>query len=350
MQSCDTLIIPGWCIPVAPADAVLTKTAVAVSEGRIIDILPTENARERYQAREIVTRPNHVLIPGLINAHTHAAMTLFRGIADDMPLERWLTDGIWPSEKRWASAEMVRDGTRHAIAEMLRGGITCFSDQYFFPEIVAATASELHMRAVVGTPVIEFATAWAENASQCISKGSDLVHDRFADDPLITSCFAPHSTYVVPDEASHELRIVADQLDTRVQIHLHETAHEVDDALRATGKRPLQRLADLGLVNSSLMAVHAVHMTSAEIELLADSGVTVTHCPRSNLKLASGIANVPALRAAGVVVALGTDGAASNNELDMLGEMRTATLLAKVIAANAAVSTFFADLAFISTK
>ena len=312
---------------------------MAISEGRIIDILPTADAREKYQAREIVERPDHVLIPGLINAHTHAAMTLFRGIADDMPLERWLTDGIWPSEKRWASAEMVRDGTRHAIAEMLRGGITCFSDQYFFPEIVAATASELHMRAVIGTPVIDFATAWAENASQCISKGSELVHDRYADDPLITSCFAPHSTYVVPDEAFHELRIVADQLDARVQIHLHETAREVEDAERATGKRPLQRLADLGLVNSSLMAVHAVHMTQKEVQLLADSGVAVAHCPRSNLKLASGIADVPAMRAAGVVVTLGTDGAASNNVLDMLGEMRTAALLAKVKAANAAVLT-----------
>jgi 5-methylthioadenosine/S-adenosylhomocysteine deaminase len=337
MQSCDTLIMPRWCVPVVPADATLTKTAVAISEGRIIDILPAADAREKYQAREVVERPDHVLVPGLINAHTHAAMTLFRGIADDMPLERWLTDGIWPSERRWASAEMVRDGTRHAIAEMLRGGVTCFGDQYFFPEIVAATASELHMRAVVGTPVIEFPTAWAENASQCISKGSELVHDRYADDPLITSCFAPHSTYVVPDEAFHELRIVADQLDARIQIHLHETAREVEDAVRATGKRPLQRLADLGLVNSSLMAVHAVHMTQEEIQLLADSGVAVAHCPRSNLKLASGIADVPAMRSAGVVVALGTDGAASNNVLDMLGEMRTAALLAKVTAANAAV-------------
>ena len=339
MQSCDTFILPRWCVPVAPADGILTETTVAVSEGRIVDILPTAEAREKYRPREIVDRPNHVLIPGLINAHTHAAMTLLRGIADDMPLERWLTDGIWPSEKRWASAEMVRDGTRHAIAEMLRGGITCFSDQYFFPEVVAATASELHMRAVVGTPVIDFATAWAENASQCISKGSELVHDRYADDPLISSCFAPHSTYVVSDEAFRELRVVADQLDARIQIHLHETAREVDEAVRATGKRPLQRLADLGLVNSSLMAVHAVHMTAEEIRLLADSGVAVAHCPRSNLKLASGIADVPAMRAAGVVVALGTDGAASNNVLDMLGEMRTAALLAKVTAANAAVLT-----------
>ena len=336
MQSCDTLILPRWCVPVSPVDTTLTESAVAVSEGRILEVLPADEARRKYRPREIVDRPNHVLIPGLINAHTHAAMTLFRGIADDMPLERWLTDGIWPSEKRWAGAEMVRDGTRHAIAEMLQSGVTCFSDQYFFPEIVAATASELHMRAVVGTPVIDFATAWAENALECISKGTELVHDPYADDPLISSCFAPHSTYVVSDEAFHELRVVADQLDTRIQIHLHETAREVEDSLRTTGTRPLQRLNDLGLVNSSLMAVHAVHMTADEIALLADTGVSVVHCPRSNLKLASGIADVPAMRAAGVNVGLGTDGAASNNVLDMLGEMRTAALLAKVVSRNAA--------------
>ena len=339
MQPCDTLILPRWCVPVAGVDGTLTETAVAVSEGRILEVLSSSEARGKYRPREVIDRPNHVLIPGLINAHTHAAMTLFRGIADDMPLERWLNDGIWPSERRWASAEMVRDGTRHAIAEMLQSGVTCFSDQYFFPEVVAATASELHMRAVVGTPVIDFATAWAENASQCISKGSELVHDRFADDPLITSCFAPHSTYVVSDEAFRELRVVADQLDTRIQIHLHETAAEVEDSVRTAGKRPLQRLLDLGLVNSSLLAVHAVHMTATEIRTLADCGVSVAHCPRSNLKLASGIADVPALRAAGVTVGLGTDGAASNNVLDMLGEMRTAALLAKVVAGNAAVMT-----------
>jgi len=339
MQSCDTLILPRWCVPIEPPGTTLTEHAVAVSEGRILDLLPSADARKKYRPREIVDRPGHVLIPGLVNAHTHAAMTLFRGIADDMPLERWLTDGIWPNEKRWASAEMVRDGTRHAIAEMLRSGVTCFSDQYFFPEVVAMAASELHMRAVVGTPVVDFATAWAENAMECISKGTELVHDRYAEDPLITTCFAPHSTYTVPDQAFLELRVVADQLDARIQIHLHESAREVEDAVRATGKRPLQRLADLGLLNSSLMAVHAVHMSDDEMRQLADAGVCVAHCPRSNLKLASGIANVPALRAAGVIVALGTDGAASNNVLDMLGEMRTAALLAKVVSGNAAALT-----------
>lgn len=336
MQHCDTLILAGWCVPVEPHDLVLTEHAVAVNDGRIVEILPAADARRRYEPGVLVERPGHVLIPGLVNAHTHAAMTLFRGIADDMPLERWLREGIWPVETRWVSTEMVRDGTRLAIAEMLRSGCTCFSDQYFYPEIVAETAVDMQMRAMVGVPVIEFATPWAHDAADCMRKGADQVHDRYADHALITSCFAPHSTGTVSDASFNELRVLADQLDSRVQIHLHETVQEITDAMNETGKRPFDRLNELGLVNSSLLAVHAVHLTEDEMRQFADSGVSVAHCPRSNLKLASGIAEVAALQNAGVNVALGTDGAASNNVLDMLGEMRTAALLAKVRASDAA--------------
>ena len=336
MQQCDTLILADWCVPVEPHDLVLTEHAVVVNDGRIIAILPAADAREQYEPGVLVERPGHVLIPGLVNAHTHAAMTLFRGLADDMPLERWLREGIWPVETRWLSAEMVRDGTRLAIAEMLRSGCTCFSDQYFFPEIVAETAVEMHMRAMVGTPVIEFTTPWAENAADCMRKGAEQVHDRYADHALISSCFAPHSTGTVSDESFNELRVLADQLDSPVQIHLHESAQEITDALKETGKRPFERLQELGLVNSSLLAVHAVHLTDAEVRQFSDSGVSVAHCPRSNLKLASGIAEVAKLQDAGINVALGTDSAASNNVLDMLGEMRTAALLAKVRAGDAA--------------
>ena len=336
MQRCDSLILARWCIPVEPADALFEDCALALLDGRIAELLPADEARRKYDPGVAIERPDHVVIPGLVNAHTHAAMTLFRGIADDMPLEAWLADGIWPHEKRWASAEMVRDGTRHAIAEMLRCGVTCFSDQYFFPEVVAATAVELHMRAMVGTPVIDFATAWADNASECMQKGVDLVHDRYADHPLISTCFAPHSSYVVSDAAFRDLRVLADQLDARIQIHLHESAREVTESLRVTGKRPFERLNELGLVNSSLLAVHAVHMTDVELSEMADAGVCVAHCPHSNLKLASGIARVAAMQAAGITVALGTDGAASNNTLDLLAEMRTAALLAKAVSENAA--------------
>ena len=335
MQHCDTLIVPRWCIPVEPAATVLLDHAIVIVDGRIVGIMPASDARKSYQPSVVVERPHHAAIPGLINAHTHAAMTLFRGLADDLPLEAWLQDSILPAEKRWVSAEMVRDGTELAIAEMLSAGVPCFSDQYFFPEIVAKTAVDLHMRAVIGTPVVDFSTAWADGAGECLSRGADLVHDPFADHPLISTCFAPHSTSVLSDEAFIELRVLADQLDVPVQIHLHETAAEVAASVRATGKRPLQRLTDLGLVNASLLAVHAVHMTDAEIQQRADAGVSVAHCPKSNRKLASGFARVTDYHAAGVTVAIGTDGAASNNTLDILSELRTAALVAKAVAADA---------------
>jgi 5-methylthioadenosine/S-adenosylhomocysteine deaminase len=348
MQHCDTMIVPEWCVPVEPHMTVLTDHAVIINDGRLIEILPAIKARASYQPGSLVERPGHVLIPGLINTHTHAAMCLFRGLADDEPLEKWLNESIWPVEKRWLSAEMVRDGTELAVAEMLRRGTTCFSDQYFFPEIVAETAVDLHMRAIVGTPVIDFPTAWADGASECLRKGADLVHDPFADHPLIKTCFVPHSTYSLSDEAFVELRVMADQLDLPVQIHLHESATEISNALAATGKRPLQRLTELGLVNASLLAVHCVHMLDEEIEQFANAGVSIAHCPKSNLKLASGIAPVNSYREAGVNVGIGTDGAASNNVLDMISEMRFAALLAKGIS-NDATALSAADALRMST-
>jgi len=336
MQQCDTLIRARWCIPVEPADVVLEDHAVAVTDGRIVGILPMQDAQARFNPGVLIERPDHVLIPGLINAHTHAAMTLFRGLAEDMPLERWLREGVWPREQRWVSAEMVRDGTKHAIVEMLRGGITCFSDQYFFPEVAAESAIDLHMRAMIGTPVLDFPTPWAEDIDDYLTKATDLVHDPYADHPLISSCFAPHSTSALSDESAQKLRVLADQLDRRVQIHLHETAAEIAITVQETGKRPLARLSDLGFVNTSLLAVHAVQMTDAELQQFVVAGVSVAHCPRSNLKLASGIAPVKAMLDSGINVALGTDGAASNNELDILGEMRSAALLAKVKSEDAA--------------
>jgi len=336
MQHCDTLIAPRWCVPVEPANAVLIEHAVVINDGRISDVLPLADARAKYQPSAFIMQPDHILIPGFVNAHTHAAMSLMRGMADDLPLEAWLQEGIWPAEKKWLSAEMVRDGTELAIAEMIASGTTCFSDQYFFPEIVAETAVNLHMRAMVGTPIMEFPTAWAADASEYMNKANDRVHDPYVDHPLISTCFAPHSTYSLSDESFIELRVLADQLDVRTQIHLHETADELANALEKNGKHPFERLHDLGLVNASLLAVHCVHMSDTEIAIFAEAGVDIAHCPRSNLKLASGIAPVAKYREAGVNVAIGTDGAASNNTLDMLSEMRMAALLAKATASDAA--------------
>jgi 5-methylthioadenosine/S-adenosylhomocysteine deaminase len=261
-------------------------------------------------------------------------MTLLRGLADDLPLDAWLRERIWPVERRFVSAEFVRDGTELAVAEMLRAGVTCFSDQYFFPEIVAETAIDLHVRAVVGTPVVEVPTAWADDVADYLNKGTDLVHDRYADHPLISTCFAPHTTRALSDASFTELRVLADQLDVPVQIHLHESASEVAQSVEATGRRPLERLDDLGLLNASLLAVHAVHVTPEEIRRLAAAGASVAHCPSSNLKLACGLAPSAALVDAGVAVGLGTDGAASNNLLDVLAEVRLAAMLAKVSAGD----------------
>lgn len=335
MEQCDTLIEARWCVPVEPADVVLAEHAVAVRDGRIVAILPIGQARERFVAGAVVQRPDHVLLPGLVNAHTHAAMTLLRGYADDLPLERWLREGVWPAEKRWVSREMVRDGARHAIAEMLKSGVTCFSDQYFFPETVAETAAEMHIRAVIATPVIDFETAWAKSGAECLQKATDLVHDPWADHPLVSSAFAPHSVEVVSDETFRALRVLADQLGAAVQIHLHESQAEIDNAVATSGERPFARLDRLGLVNASLVAVHGVHLSDEEIGRMATVGAGVVHCPHSNLKLASGLARVTDLLDAGVTVGLGTDGAASNNALDMLAEMRTASLLAKGVSGDA---------------
>jgi 5-methylthioadenosine/S-adenosylhomocysteine deaminase len=337
MQQCDMLILAEWCLPVEPDNRVLQDHAVVVDDGRIVEVLPTADARRQYSASVVIERPGHVLFPGLVNAHTHAAMTLFRGFGDDMPLERWLKDRIWPAEQRWVSAEMVRDGTRHAIAEMLLSGTTCFSDQYFFPEMVAEAAKEAQIRAMIGTPVVDFQTAWNKNGAECLSKGAELVHDRYADDPLISSCFAPHSTAAVSDDTLVALRIMSDQLDRRVQIHLHETLREVLNEEESSGVRPFERLWRRELINSSLTIIHGVHLSPAETEFFFYQGVSIVHCPRSNLKLASGIADVAGMLSFGTVVALGTDSAASNNHLDMLGEMQTATLLAKAVSKDASV-------------
>ncbi len=336
MQHCDTLIAPRWCIPVEPAGVVLEGHAAVVVDGRIVDLLPLDRALETYQPSIVVERPQHVLIPGLVNAHTHAAMTLMRGFADDMALESWLRDKIWPAEMQHASAEMVRDGTELAVAEMLSAGITCFSDQYFFPEIVAETAIEMGIRAMIGTPVLDLRTSWANDAEEYLHKGADLVHDPYSGHPLISSCFVPHSTAVLSDESLTALRVTADQLDVRVQIHLHETSAEIATSVQETGMRPFERLEKAGLINASLLAVHAVHLNSAEVARMSEAGVNIAHCPRSNLKLASGIAPICEYRRAGINVAIGTDGAASNNVLDVLAEMRLAALLAKSVAADAA--------------
>ena len=332
-RPCDLLIEAGWVVPVEPHGVVLEGHAVAVDGATIVGVLPVAEARERFAPRETVSRPGSVLIPGLVNAHTHNPMTLMRGVADDLALHDWLQHHIWPVEAAVIGPEFVADGVSLAIAEMLRGGTTCCNENYFFPDVQAATYKRNGFRARVGLPVIDFPTAWAKSADEYFDRAGE-VHDQWRGDPLVSTAFAPHAPYTVSDASFARIRMLADQLDIPVHCHVHETAQEVADSQARHGQRPLARLDRLGLVNDRLIAVHMTALDEAEIALCAQRGVSVVHCPESNLKLASGFCPVAKLQAAGVEVAIGTDGAASNNDLDMFGELRTAALLAKAVAGD----------------
>ena len=335
MERIDTLLTASWVIPVEPSGRVLAEHSIAVDRGRIVAVLPSDEARRRFSAEREARLDGRALIPGLVNTHTHAAMTLFRGMADDLPLMEWLHDHIWPAEQRWVNDTLVRDGTRLACAEMMRGGVTCFNDMYFYPDQAGTVASHCGMRATIGLIVVDFPTVWARDTDEYLAKGTE-VHDRFRDDPLVHTAFTPHAPYSVSDAAFARVRTLADELDIPVHIHVHETADEVEAGVRDNGERPLARLDRLGLLNHRLVAVHMIHLNDAEIARLAECAASVVHCPESNLKLANGFCPVQRLLDAGINVALGTDGAASNNDLDVHGEMRTAALLAKAVAGDAA--------------
>ncbi len=323
----DLVIHADWVIPVESPGA-LERHSVAIEDGRIVAIATRAEAEQQIAGRETLDLPGHCLIPGLINAHTHAAMTLFRGLADDLPLMNWLSEHIWPAEARWAHEEFVADGSRLAIAEMIRGGTTCFNDMYFFPDVTGRVAAQAGMRATVGLILIDFPSAWAGDADEYFDKGV-AVHDQFRNDPLVRAAFAPHAPYSVAEGPLRRVAKLANELDLPVHMHLHETLAEVHGGVEQTGQRPIERLRRLDMITPGLIAVHMTQLEAHEIALFGESGAQVVHCPESNLKLASGHCPVVGLLDAGVNVALGTDGAASNNDLDMLGEMQTAALQAK---------------------
>lgn len=330
----DTLIHPTWIIPVEPKNTVLIDHSIAILKGKIQDILPRQEMRDKYQADNEIMLENQVLIPGMINAHTHSPMSLMRGLADDLPLMDWLNNHIWPTEKQHVSPEFVFDGSLLACAEMLRSGTTCFNDMYFFPNETARAVEQAGMRAKLGLILIDFPSAWAKDADEYLAKGIEL-HDQLQNNNLISTAFAPHAPYTVSDDALNQMSTFAEELDIPIHIHLHETAGEIEQALAQTGKRPIQRLNDLGLLSPRLLAVHMTELTDEDIKLVAETGTHVIHSPESNLKLASGFCPTYQLQQAGVNIALATDGAASNNDLDMIAEMHTAALVAKAVAKNA---------------
>lgn len=328
MADGSEILLPRWVVPVRPEGVVLENHGVLVEDGRIGAVGPADDLAKAYPDATTTRLDEHVLIPGLVNMHTHSAMALMRGLADDLPLMRWLEGHIWPTEQRWVGAEFVRVGTDLAMAEMLLGGTTCFNDNYFFPDVTAAAAHRVGMRAVIGIPIISVPTAWAQTEDEYFRRGLEM-NQQLLDMPLVSSTFAPHAPYTVTDKAFHRIRSLAEEMDIPVHLHLLETAGEIQGSLDQYGLSPLDRMGSLGLLNERLLAVHMTQLDDADIARLARSGAHVLHCPASNLKLASGICRVAALDAAGVNVAIGTDGAASNNTLDMFAETRLAALLAK---------------------
>jgi 5-methylthioadenosine/S-adenosylhomocysteine deaminase len=334
LQPCDLLIEAGFVVPVVPKGAVLTDHAVAVKDGRILAVLPRAEARARFLPTEIVSRPEAALVPGLVNIHTHNPMTLLRGVADDLPLMPWLQEHIWPIEGAVMAPDFIADGIELAVAEMLRGGTTTCNENYFFPDVQAQTYKRLGFRATVGLPVIEFPSPWAKTTAEYFDKALE-VYDAWRTDSLIRFAFAPHAPYTVSDASFERIGMLSAQLDIPIHCHVHETAQEITDSQAQHGQRPLARLDRLGIVDSRLIAVHMTQLTEGEIKLCAERGVHIAHCPQSNLKLASGFCPVEALRIAGVNVAIGTDGCASNNDLDMFEETRHAALLAKAVAGDA---------------
>ncbi|MGE8297683.1 MAG: TRZ/ATZ family hydrolase [Pseudomonas sp.] len=329
----DLLLLPTWLVPVEPAGVVLRDHGLGIRDGRIALIAPRSEAL-RQPAREIRELPQCLLAPGLINAHGHAAMTLLRGIADDLPLMTWLHEHIWPAEGQWVDEDFVRDGTDLAIAEQIKGGITCFSDMYFYPQVACECVHNAGVRAQITVPVLDFPVPGALNAAEALRKGLQLFDD-LKQHPRIRIAFGPHAPYTVSDDKLEQIRVLADELDAGVHMHVHETAQEVAEAIASNGERPLARLARLGLLGPRFQAVHMTQIDDEDLALLVEHNCSIVHCPESNMKLASGFCPVERLWQAGVNVAVGTDGAASNNDLDLLGETRTAALLAKAVAGSA---------------
>ena len=329
----DLLLLPTWLVPVEPAGVVLKDHGVGIRDGRIVFIGPRAQALKLVatQTREL---PDMLLSPGLINAHGHAAMTLFRGMADDLPLMTWLEQHIWPAEAKWVDEDFVRDGTNLAIAEQIKGGITCFSDMYFYPKVASECVHNSGIRAQIAIPILDFPIPGASNADESLRQAVEMFADlKFH--PRIKIAFGPHAPYTVGDENLEKIRVIADELDAAIHMHVHETAFEVHQAVEQNAERPVARLARLGLLGPRFQAVHMTQISDDDLAMLVESNSSVIHCPESNLKLASGFCPVERLWQAGVNVAVGTDGAASNNDLDLLGETRTAALLAKAVAGSA---------------
>ncbi len=333
MQNVDHIVHAKWVITGIETQATLTNHSLVIDKGIIKDILPTDLAKQRYSAARTDEYTNHAIMPGIINSHTHIGMNYFRGLADDLALMNWLTNHIWPAEKAWVNHEFVRDASLFAMAEMIRSGTTCFNDMYFFLQATAEAAEIAGMRAHIGMTVIEFPTNWAQTTDEYFTKGIEF-YEQYKNHPFITTTMAPHAPYTVADKTFVRIQEVAEKYNLKINLHLHETADEVNQSLAQVNKRPIKRLHDLGFLSPRVIAIHMTQINDEDLDILAKTKPSIAHCPESNMKLASGACPVEKLKAAGLNVALGTDSVASNNDLDMISEMRSAAFVSKLSTLN----------------
>lgn len=329
MEQVDQIIHGKWIITGEAKNQTLENHSLIIKDGLIKDILPTTQASQRYQSQSTQHFATHAILPGLINSHTHIAMNYFRGLADDLTLMDWLNHHIWPAEKKWVSQEFVHDASMFAMAEMIRGGTTCFNDMYFFLQATAQAADVAGIRAFIGMTVIDFPTAWAKNPDEYIAKGLEFLQE-YKKHPRISTTLAPHAPYTVADETMLKIKEIAEKYHLKINMHIQETAEEVHQSLEKYKMRPLRRLQKLGMISPQLIAIHMTQIDDDDLAILEAERPSIVHCPESNMKLASGACPVAKLQSLELNVALGTDGAASNNDLDMIGEMRSAAFLAKL--------------------
>ncbi len=325
----DLMITNGLVVTMDAKMSVIEDGSLAIKNGEVVALGPSTTIKESYKAADTINAAGKIIMPGLVNTHTHAAMTVFRGMADDLPLDTWLQSHIWPAEAKFITATSVRTGGNLALAEMIHSGTTTFSDMYFFSDELAQAAKKAGVRAIIGEALIDFPTPDSKSPEESFAIIEKLA-GKWQNDPLITIAVAPHAPYTCSPTTLRSAKILADKLGLPLSIHVSETKKEVREVTEKYGVPPFEHLNNLGFFGGTVIAAHAVYPSSKEIALMAGKNVGVAHNPISNMKLASGVAPIPEMLQAGVAVGLGTDGAASNNNLSMFKEMNAAALLQKV--------------------
>jgi len=326
----DLLITGGTIVTMNGEREIIENGAIGITDGKIEIMGSRRVVTMNVRPRRIINATGKVVIPGLINTHTHVPMTLFRGISDDLDLNDWLTKFIFPAEAKNVDEQFVRAGTRLGLAEMIRGGTTTYCDMYYFEDAIAEETKKAGMRGVLGETIIQFPVADNKTPAEAIAYTERFIK-KWKNDPLIVAAAAPHAPYTVSTEDLKTIRAMSDRLEAPVVIHVAETRKEMDDLVAQKGKTPVKYLDEIGFLSSRTIAAHSVWLNQEEMDIYQARGVGAAHCPTSNLKLASGVAQIPSMLARDIAVGLGTDGAASNNDLNLWEEMDIAAKLHKLV-------------------